>query len=177
MPTIMIGKVAHEIEDAGTAKAVVDALDEANTKIDSLGVQLSTASGTADALKIKVDEFEKEKDKDDELSEDEFTKMKKEKDDEIEKEVEARVDTIDKVRQMAPEAKIDGMNAIDMKREALGSLGIKLDGKDDAYITAMFDITATQNADNKAGNLNSHTAPHMDSQDDPRAKFMKKQGA
>ena len=177
MPTIMIGKVAHEIADAGTAKAVVDALDEKTAKIDSLNTEVSTLSGKADALKTKVDEFEKEKENDDELSDEELAKMEKDKDDEIEKEVTARVDTISRVRLIAPEAKIDGMSAIDMKRTAIEATGTKLDGKDNAYINAMFDIKTATKTDDTAGNLNSSTAPHMDSQDDPRAKFMKKQGA
>ena len=58
MPTIKLNdNMTVDIEDAGTAKAVVDALSDNQAKIDSLKNEVSTLSGKADALKIKVDEL------------------------------------------------------------------------------------------------------------------------
>lgn len=171
MPTFVIGKVAYDTDDAGMANAVTDALDDKQAKIDELEKAGQKLQGTADALKVKLDAAEDEAKKKEEDEDEDKAK--------VDAEVTKRMDAAAAVLTLTPEVKIDGMNAADMKRESLKALGMeaKIDGKDDAYIDAAFDIMQETKAGAIAGDFNKGSTPKADAANDPRAKFMAKKGA
>ena len=199
MPNIMIGKIAVDIPDAGTAKIIMDEIEAKQTKIDSLNTEAEALRGTADALKVKLDEATNGAGQGNggngkggnenkgsgpcsglegaEL--DECKKKQQAKTDEaIAKEVELRMDTLSKVKKFVPNAKVDStMDALQMKTVALketGSKTLKLDDASDAYINAAFDIMVQQKMDDKAGNFNEGSSNPKNDNEDPRSKFMAK---
>lgn len=54
--------------------------------------------------------------------------------------IEARASLESKAKALAPDVKLDGLDEMSVKKAVCAKAGIKLDGKDDAYVNARFDV-------------------------------------
>ena len=119
---ITVDGVTYEVEaaDDGLGKAVdeaVQARDDAKAAATKAEAERDAAIDERDKLNERVDAYET---------------------DEADRQ---RADAIEAAHRIAPEMTIaDGSSVADIHRAALTESGVKLDGKDDAYVQARFDV-------------------------------------
>jgi hypothetical protein len=86
----------------------------------------------------------------------------------IEAMVQERTETLDKARQLAPEAKFDGLSLTDIRKEALAIVGYAretLDSRDEAFIAGVFEGTKIPESASSATDYPRITAEPIDRTD------------